>query len=284
MKIIIANWKMNNVFDQADQWLESFFKNIFTHRDKIKNVEVVLCPPVFMLDYIDSELMDDGFRNLEVIMEKDQKKIEDFSNEELTEIVLKTRQIKLGAQDCHHELSGSFTGDISASMLKTIGCEYVILGHSERRAGHFETSDLISKKVKTALSQDLIPIICVGEDKESRDNNTHLEFVYKQMMRSIPQDVKFKKLIIAYEPIWSIGTGITPTTAQIASMAKLITKIFADKLSDIAEECIVLYGGSVTAQNSGEILAIPNIDGLLVGKASLDAEEFFKICTSSSDF
>jgi triosephosphate isomerase (TIM) len=284
MKIIAANWKMNHVFDEVDSWLERFFKNSFIKPDSLKNVEVILCPPVFMIDYIDSELMDDGFRNLESIMAKDQKQIGDFSTQELTEIVLKNRQIKLGGQDCHHELNGSFTGDISATMLKAVGCEYVILGHSERRAGHFETSDLVSKKVRAALSQNLIPIICVGEDQKNRDNNTHLEFVYKQIMSSIPQDVKFKKLIIAYEPIWSIGSGTTPAMAQIGSMAKLIKKICLDKLSNIAEEYVIIYGGSVTAQNAKEILAIPNIDGLLVGKASLDADEFFQICTSLSAF
>lgn len=284
MKMFVANWKMNHAFDEVDSWLEGFFKNLFMKPDRLKNVEVILCPPVFIIDYIDAELMDDGFRNLEAIMEKDQKKMEDFSNEELTEIVLNARPLKLGAQDCHYELSGSFTGDISATMLKKVGCEYVILGHSERRNAHFESDEIVSKKVKTALSQNLIPIICVGENKENRDQKKHLEFVYRQLMRSVPQNVKFKKLIIAYEPIWSIGTGITPTVAEISEMAKLIKKIFDEKFAGISEEYFILYGGSVSAENSAEILAIANIDGLLVGKASLDIEEFSKICASSSAF
>lgn len=248
--------------------------------EQFENREIVLCPPSFLLDYIDSELMQEGFEDLESTMQKEQRKLEDFSSEELTQIVLSERRLKLGAQNCHHEESGSFTGDISASMIKKVGCEYVILGHSERRAQHFEKNETIAKKIRSALAQELTPIICVGESKEIRDQGKHLEFVYKQLLSSVPQDVKFKKLIIAYEPIWSIGTGTTPSAEQIAEMAKLIRKIFTEKLSNIAEEFFILYGGSVTSQNSAEILAIPNVDGLLVGKASLDADEFIEICIS----
>lgn len=280
MKIIAANWKMNHAFDEADAWLDIFFKNFSTQYDQLKNIEMILCPPSFIIDYLDSELMNDGFEQLEEVMKSEQKKFEDFSTEELNEIVLKDRPIKLGGQDCHHEESGSFTGDISASMLKKIGCEYVILGHSERRAGHFETNEIVAKKIRTALSQNLTPIICVGESKETRDAGKHLQFVYQQIMQSIPSDVSFEKLIIAYEPIWSIGTGVTPTSEQISEMAKLIKKIFAEKLSTLSKEFFMLYGGSVSAQNSKEILAIEGVSGLLVGKASLDAEEFIKICIS----
>lgn len=280
MKIIVANWKMNHAFDEADIWLGNFFKSFSTEFEKLQNVKMVLCPPVFLLDYLDSELMNDGFENLEVTMKNEQKKFEDFSAEELTKIVLDERPISLGAQDCHHELEGSFTGDVSASMLKKVGCEYVILGHSERRAGHFESDEIIAKKIKTAVEENLIPIICVGENKETRDAGMHLQFVYKQIMRSVPQEIKFTKLIIAYEPIWSIGTGVTPTAEQIGEVAKLIKKIFSEKLAGRADEYFTLYGGSVTSKNSAEILAISGIDGLLVGKASLDADEFVKICIS----
>jgi triosephosphate isomerase len=118
MKLIVANWKMNHAFDEADIWLDNFFKNFSAEFEKLKNVVMVVCPPAFMLDYIDSELMDDGFQHLEAVMKNERKKFEDFSPQELTEIVLNERPIKLGAQDCHFEEKGSFTGDISASMLK----------------------------------------------------------------------------------------------------------------------------------------------------------------------
>lgn len=281
MKIIAANWKMNNAFDEADIWLNNFFKGYSEKYDELQKVETVLCPPTILLDYIDSELMEDGFQFLEEFAKKEQRSIDDFSAEELNEIVYKGRPIKLGAQDCHAQESGSFTGDVSALMLKKVGCQYVILGHSERRATHFESSEIVSKKIKTALANDLIPIICVGESKETRDAAKHLEFVYNQVMQSVPLDVKFKKLIIAYEPIWSIGTGAVPSAQQIEEMGNLMKKIFTEKLKDVSKEFFMLYGGSVNAQNSKEILAISGVDGLLVGKASLDAAEFLTICLSS---
>jgi triosephosphate isomerase len=280
MKIIAANWKMHHAFDEADDWLNAFLKGFALNEAIFQDREIILCPPSFLLDYIDSELMNEGFEHLESIMQREQRKIEDFSSEELTEIVLNERRLKLGAQDCHHEENGSFTGNISASMIKKVGCDYVIIGHSERRGGHFEKNEIIAKKIKRAAEQHIAPILCIGESKDVRDQGKHLEFVYKQLMNSIPQDVHLPKLIIAYEPIWSIGTGVTPTVEQIGEIAKLLKKITTDKLNGVADEFFILYGGSVTSQNSAAIMAIPNIDGLLVGKASLDPNEFLKISIS----
>ncbi len=279
-KIIAANWKMNHSFEEADIWLQAFANNSAGKKADLENSEIVLCPPVFMIDYIDSELMEAGFQKLETIMKYQNKDVTQLSEEEITQVIFSERLIQLGAQDCHFETAGSFTGDVSAASLKKIGCEYVILGHSERRAGHFETDEIVAKKVKAALEQNLIPIICVGESKETRDQNQHLAFVYEQIINSVPRGVQFEKLVIAYEPIWSIGTGLVPTKAQIAEMTNLIKKIFDEKFTGVAEQYFTLYGGSVTAQNSAEILAIENVSGLLVGKASLDAEEFLKICLS----
>ncbi|MBM3580242.1 MAG: triose-phosphate isomerase, partial [Alphaproteobacteria bacterium] len=270
MKIIAANWKMNYAFDEADAWLDTFFKNYSEKYERLKDMEMALCPPAILLDYLDSELMEDGFQLLEEMAKKNGGKIEDFSADEISEILINQRPIKLGAQDCHFERSGSFTGDVSAAMLKKLGCRYVILGHSERRTGHFETDQVIAKKIRAALAEELIPIICVGENKETRDAGAHLAFVHQQLSDSIPLDIKFPKLVIAYEPIWSIGTGVIPTAAQIGEVVQFIKKLFPNSF--------VLYGGSVTSQNSGEILRISGVDGLLVGKASLDAEEFVKIC------
>lgn len=284
MKIIVANWKMNHGFEEADIWLENFFRNLFLQQKLLeKNViEFVLCPPAILLDYLDSELMDDGFRNLEKIMKNDGKNIEDFTAEELTKLIAEHRHISLGAQDCHHQQSGSFTGNISAAMLTKVGCEYVIIGHSERRIRHFESNEIIAKKAKAAVAENLTPIICVGETKEVREQKKHINFVAHQLLASIPSEAKFQKLIIAYEPIWSIGSGLVPAVSEIAEMAKSIREILTEKFSSQAQEFYVLYGGSVTSKNSKEILSLPNIDGLLVGKASLDADEFFRIATSSS--
>jgi triosephosphate isomerase len=277
-KIIAANWKMNHAFDESDIWLDSFFKNFTANYDNLKNIEMVLCPPAVLLDYIDSELTEDSFQYLEKIMQHDNKKFEDFSTEELNKIILEQRPLKLGAQDCHYELKGSFTGDISAATLIKTGCQYVILGHYERRTSHFESDEIIARKIKAAAGQKLNPIICVGENQEIRNQGKHLEFIYRQIMNSIPQDATFDKMIIAYEPVWSIGTGIVPTPEQILEMAKLIKKIFAEEFLGRARQYFMLYGGSVTTQNSGIISKIEFVDGLLVGNASLDAEEFIKIC------
>lgn len=274
MKIIAANWKMNHDFDAADSWLDIFLQHYAREYDQLKTTEMVLCPPSILLDYLDSELMEDGFQFLEKLAQKEGRQIEDFSAEELNEIMLNARPIKLGGQDCHFEKNGSFTGDISSAMLKKVGCQYVILGHSERRVTHFESDEIIAKKVQMALSEELIPIICVGENKETRERGEHLEFVRKQLLSSIPQDAKFTKLVIAYEPIWSIGTGMIPTLAQIAEMMKLVKET-------VNQKSFTLYGGSVTSQNSKEILSTVGVDGLLIGKASLDADEFVKIALSS---
>jgi triosephosphate isomerase len=282
MKIIAANWKMNNAFDETDAWLESFFTNFAAYRKegkKFDDVEMVLCPPTFIIDYVDGEFIDDGFSQLAEILKNENKQLEDLSPEEINEVVLNRRPVQLGAQDCHHELNGSFTGNISASMLNKIGCKYVIVGHSERREQCIETNEMIAKKAATAFNQGLTPIICVGEDKATRNQGKHLHFLYKQVMESIPQNMKFKKLVIAYEPIWSIGTGVTPSMKEIAEAAKLIKQIVNEKFPGAAEEFFMLYGGSVTSENSKEILSVPGVDGLLVGKASLDAEEFLKICS-----
>ncbi|MBU6338926.1 MAG: triose-phosphate isomerase [Rickettsiales bacterium] len=280
-KLIVANWKMNHAFDEADSWITSFIKNSSANKDQMQNCQAVVCPPVFIIDYVDSELMDEGFKKLDAILKDQKKDISEFPENELIDIILNERPVRLGAQDCHYQDSGSFTGDISATMIKKIGCEYVIVGHSERRAGHFETNEIVAKKVKSAIANGLTPIICVGESKETRDQNQHLKFVYQQIINSVPKDVRFEQLIIAYEPIWSIGTGLVPSLEQISEMAKLVRKIFKEKLSNLAEECVMLYGGSVNSENSKEILSISGVGGLLVGKASLDAEEFFKICVCS---
>jgi triosephosphate isomerase len=274
-KIIIANWKMNHGFDEADDWIEIVNKN-FAELD-LSNTDVVLCPPSYIIDYIDGELMEGGFKKLENMIASGQKSANEISDVDLSKIVLNERYIKLGAQDCHYEQKGSFTGDISASMLKKVGCEYVILGHSERRSHHFETNKIISRKILAALNEQITPIICVGEDQEVRDQDKYMEFIYKQIMHSIPQNTKFDKLVIAYEPIWAIGTGTVASLKQIEEIAALIKKIFNRKLSGIANEYHILYGGSVDKLSSKAILSIPGIDGLLVGKASLNGEEFSEI-------
>lgn len=276
-KIIAANWKMNHGFDEADTWLGKFFELYAKEYDALKNHELILCPSTVFLDYVDSELMEDGFKFLEELAKKDNRNLEDFVAEEINEILLNQRPIKLGGQDCHFAENGSFTGDVSAKMLAEVNCKYVILGHSERRQNHAESNEIIAKKLAAAQKEKLVPIFCVGESKEVRDQNQHLQFVEKQISESL-NSLKFEKLIIAYEPIWSIGSGVLPSAAQILEVVNFIKKLIVEKFPNQIQELAVLYGGSVTSANSAEILKIS--DGLLIGKASLEAEEFIKISSS----
>ncbi len=281
-KKIVANWKMNGSFEESDQWLVNFIDRVESANGALKNVEAIVCPPVIFLDSMSASIMDYSFEKLEEKISAQNKTIEDFKEDVLSEMILNGRPISLGAQDCHYENSGAFTGDVSAKMLVEIGAQYVILGHSERREKYFEGSEIVAKKVAICALQKIVPILCVGENKEVRDSGKHLEFVYRQLLASVPKGVRFEKLIIAYEPIWSIGTGVVPTIAQIKEMISLIKKIAKEKISEIADEFFVLYGGSVSLENSSEILSISNLDGLLIGKVSLNADDFFEICKKAS--
>jgi len=279
MKIIVANWKMNHGFDEVDDWIEGFYK---VYSDNLKNekfIDVVLCPPFVLLDYVDTQLIEDGFHFLEFIASKESRSVEDFDAEEISRYVYDARPLKIGAQDCGFEDEGQFTGDVSTKLLKEVNCEYVIVGHSERRKNQQETNAIIAKKALSAFKNKITPIICVGESKEIRDQGQHFDFVKEQIIKSIPL-VKTARIVIAYEPIWAIGTGETAQVSQIEEMVKFIRQVYENEVAQFVEEFFLIYGGSVNSTNSGEILRIKGLDGLLVGKASLDIEEFTKILTS----
>ena len=186
-----------------------------------------------------------------------------------------------GAQDLSPEASGAFTGDISGSMLKKLGCTYVVIGHSERRAIHAETDALVNKKIKSALSHELTPIFCIGEELEIREAGTHVEHVLKQVREGLAGFHKpdMKKIVFAYEPVWAIGTGKTATPENAQEVCTAIRIELAKIGSDeIAENAKILYGGSVKSSNIIEIMKQADVDGVLVGGASLDPEEFARIC------
>ena len=273
--IIIANWKMNHSFDEAEKWLKTFDKEIAAYKPlKADNMpDIVLCPPAILIDHIDGLLMEDKIDELEETF----KDLDNVPEEKLEEFKLENRDLKLGGQDCAYEISGAFTGDISAATLRDAGCDFVILGHSERRANHHESNEIIAKKVTIAVEQELTPILCVGESQELRQANKYLGFIEEQINNSAPKGFEMEELIIAYEPIWSIGTGIIPTTDQISEMAKFITDILKKNKDIKAKNYRILYGGSTKKSNAAEILAVENINGLLIGGASLDADEFFEI-------
>ncbi|MGB6325135.1 MAG: triose-phosphate isomerase [Methylocella sp.] len=186
-------------------------------------------------------------------------------------------RVGVGGQDCHAEASGAFTGDISAEMLKDAGASYVILGHSERRAGHHETNEIVHAKAKAALRAGLAAIICVGETRAAREAGGALPVVGVQLAGSIPENSPPGSIVVAYEPVWAIGTGLTPTPRDIAEMHGFIRGRVNRRLPGQGASMRILYGGSVRPDNAAELLSIEDVDGSLVGGASLSCAEFMAI-------
>lgn len=205
----------------------------------------VICPPALFLDYICS----------------------------------KTAQtdIRCGAQDCHDHEQGAYTGDISAGMLKDIGADFVILGHSERRQYHHESNQLVHDKAKAALDKGLTPIICVGERLEERQSGNAESVIAQQLEESLPKTAADSDFLLAYEPVWAIGSGETASTTDIQNMHAHIKDEINRILGVQKDRIAVLYGGSVKAKNAREILALPDVNGVLVGGASLKAADFCSI-------
>ncbi|HVY99335.1 MAG TPA: triose-phosphate isomerase [Dongiaceae bacterium] len=184
--------------------------------------------------------------------------------------------IQLGAQDCAARESGAHTGDVAALMLKDCGCSHVILGHSERRADHGETSAEVAAKAKAAQTAGLCAVVCVGETEAQRDAGDTLKIVESQIANSVPTGSNAANLVIAYEPVWAIGTGRTPTTGDVEVVHRHIRKLLATGVQDGAQVRI-LYGGSVKPSNAAELMAVPEVNGALVGGASLKAADFLGI-------
>ncbi len=200
----------------------------------------------------------------------------------LTEVVnvVSNPQIFVSAQNCADQASGAYTGEVSAAMVKSTGAEYVILGHSERRSYYGETNEILNKKVKLALENDLIPIFCCGEVLEEREAGNHFDVVKTQLKEALfdLSVENFKKIVIAYEPVWAIGTGKTATSDQAQEMHKVIRDYLAEKFgAEVVNDTSILYGGSCKPSNAGELFANPDVDGGLIGGASLKAEDFMGI-------
>jgi len=241
--IVAGNWKMNMVLQEGI----ALAKEVDSRTTK-KDVVIVLCTPFIHLTEV--------------------KKV-------ITE-----NNVFLGAQNCSDKESGAYTGEISAAMVKSTGATYVILGHSERRAYYGETNEMLSVKVKMALNNNLTPIFCVGEVLHEREAGKHLNVVREQLEKglySLPaQD--FGKVVIAYEPVWAIGTGKTATPEQAQEMHKIIRDSIRNKYGNtVAEDCSILYGGSCKPSNAAELFANPDVDGGLIGGASLKADDFLGI-------
>ena len=184
--------------------------------------------------------------------------------------------VMTGGQDCHWQPSGAHTGDISAEMLRDAGASAVILGHSERRMDHQESDALVQTKTAAVWRAGLLPIVCIGETKEERDAGATLSRIERQIDESLPPALK-GDLVLAYEPVWAIGTGVTPTISDVAQVHALIRARLADRYDGKGEAIRILYGGSVKPGNAKELMQVENVDGALVGGASLKADEFLAI-------
>lgn len=240
---IAGNWKMNLSLEEGKA-LVSELKETASKTD----VQVAVCVPFVYLSAIKEEI--------------------------------KGSKIKLGAQNMHWEESGAYTGEVSPSMLKEIGADYVVIGHSERREYFAETDETVNKKIKSALAHDLLPIFCCGESLETREAGNEKTWVREQIIKGLEgiDQENMKKIVIAYEPIWAIGTGKTATSGQANEMCAYIRSILEEKYgSEVSEEVIIQYGGSVKAANATEIMNQEDIDGALVGGASLKGAEFIDI-------
>ena len=190
--------------------------------------------------------------------------------------------VAVGGQDCHAEPSGAFTGDISAEMLADAGARLVIVGHSERRAMHGETDEIVAAKARAALRAGLEPIVCVGETLEERQAGRTLEVVERQVRGSLPPELKGAAFAVAYEPVWAIGSGLTPTLEQIEEVHAAIRRLLEAQFGEASAGAPILYGGSVKPSNAGEILAVREVGGALVGGASLKCEDFLAIVRAAA--
>jgi len=245
--IIAGNWKMN--LDHA-AGLELFAEILTLINDDVKgDQKVVVCPPYIHIT-------------------------------SLTQLLKGNPTIAIGAQNCHHADSGAYTGEISASMLKSSGAEYVIIGHSERRAFFAEDDLVIAKKLDSVLKNKLSPIFCIGETLEQRNTGTHFGVIESQLKGAAfhLDEAQFKKLVLAYEPVWAIGTGLTAAPEQAQEVHAFIRSKVAEQYShELANELTILYGGSCNPKNAAELFGQEDIDGGLIGGASLKARDFIDI-------
>ena len=245
--LIAGNWKMNGLTADSVA-LASEIKEAV--KSKKRACEFLVCPPFTMLNTVKKSL--------------------------------RGTKVALGAQDCHFNEKGAHTGDVSPLMLADIGCTYVILGHSERRADHGESNELVCKKAVAANKAGLKTIICIGETLEQRDNGETIEVCKNQVLGSVPDDATALNTVIAYEPVWAIGTGKTPTADDVEEVHAQVRKVLAKKLGKAqANKMRILYGGSVKPSNAKEFLSLLDVDGALIGGASLKSADFIAIADNA---
>jgi triosephosphate isomerase (TIM) len=241
-KLAAGNWKMNG--------LSADLAELKALAEVAASCEVLICPPATLIAQANWQMQG--------------------------------KSVMIGGQDCHANAKGAHTGDISAAMLKDAGAGHVILGHSERRADHGETDALVAAKTQAAWAAGLVAIVCVGETEAQRDAGQTLDVAASQLAGSVPEGATASNLVIAYEPVWAIGTGRTPTLEEIAEVHAFMRARLTERLGAEAAGVRLLYGGSVKPSNAVEIFALANVDGALVGGASLKAADFGAIVTALS--
>lgn len=247
--IVAGNWKLNGTRNSA----AALAQKIISGLNSISNIDVLICPPFLHIAEVQK--------------------------------LIQNSHLKLGAQNASDQQSGAFTGEVSAEMLKEFSCEYVIIGHSERRTIYSESDNIIASKFKSVSSAGLTPILCIGETLEQKENNQTTNVIIKQLDSIINSvDINtFNNAVIAYEPIWAIGTGKTATPLQAQEVHQMIRNRFKAINKGLADKLPILYGGSVKPSNSNELFAQPDIDGGLIGGASLDSEDFLAICAAAEN-
>ncbi|WP_339044538.1 triose-phosphate isomerase [Cardinium endosymbiont of Tipula unca] len=259
-KYLIGNWKMNKTLQEATEFIKYLLPQLEAIKKDIDNssLNLMLAPSFVHLFPINELIYNDSF-------------------------------IQLAAQNCHHETQGAFTGEVSATMLASVGVDCVIIGHSERRIYQKETNDLLLSKIKKVLAAGMRPLLCCGESMEQRNAGEHKAAVHQQLKESLIDltPLEIQKLLIAYEPVWAIGTGQVASLEVVVEMHDFIRNILSDQydiLSDqydrLGEQVPILYGGSCNPKNAGAIFGCPNVNGGLIGSAALQADHFMEIITA----
>jgi triosephosphate isomerase len=246
--LVAGNWKMNGSLDSVQELLDGIKQGM----GDVKNAEVVVCPPTVFIPQAQQQLAGTA--------------------------------VAWGGQDLSTESAGAYTGEIAASMLNEFACKYVIVGHSERRTYHAESDELVAKKYAVARAAGLVPILCIGETLEEREGSITEEVVARQLDAVIELEGvdALAEGVIAYEPVWAIGTGMTATPEQAQDVHAFIRSRVAAKSAEVAEGLRILYGGSMKPDNAKELLGKPDIDGGLIGGAALKAGDFLGICTAAN--
>lgn len=241
--LVAGNWKMNGLKASASELSKL---NTLIQENGAK-CDVLICPPYTLINAF---------------------------------VSLNTKNVSIGAQDCHMNMSGAHTGDISAEMIRDLGCDFIIVGHSERRADHGESNEIVKAKAVAAQSVGTTAIICVGETIEEREAGKALQVVTTQLKASIPDSANAENTIIAYEPVWAIGTGHTPTAGDVEEVHQAVREVLLSRFGDAGSNIRILYGGSVKASNALELMSVKNVNGALVGGASLKADDFYGIISA----